>query len=177
MRASILTFGAAPIALAAGAQSPAQQLYVHNSKVRNAELRWVDFNWRPDIFEAIEKGGNLPDAKRNWILARLITEERFTFEGKSLRQGNYGLVLWPRDKDQPLTLEIREVDMREVLQPNVLAEAPKGTTMHRAPANFETLATEPTRLDGGLTDVPDGVQLELRYGNRRLLRKLIREAK
>jgi hypothetical protein len=158
-----------------GAQEPTPpELYVHRVRIPAVELRWVDFRWRPEFFAALEKGGNMPDAKRNWILARLINEERLNLEGTSLRASNWGLILWPRDKDRPLTLELREIDMREVLIPNVVGEAPAGVTKYRAPANFTAVPENAERLAGNLTEADGKITMTIQYGNQKLTRTFTR---
>ena len=49
------------------------------------------------IGEAMASGkGDIPEAKRNWVFARVVLDDRpLTLEGKRLAVGNYGVALWP----------------------------------------------------------------------------------
>jgi hypothetical protein len=160
-------------ALAAAAssaqQQPASDLSVHSDKQPGIQMRFVDFHWRPELFEAMEKGGStIPEAKRNWLLARIITEAPFTLEGTKVPVGNYALALWPNLDGKGLSLELRRVDMRLVLEPNAFAPAPNGETVYKGPARFETTTETAPRLNAKLVGGDKAVTLEVRYGNRRL---------
>src|SRR5262245_33037546 len=156
------------LALAAAAQatpkSPATDLSLHTVKQPGIGARFVDWHWRPDLFEAMEKGGSsIPEAQRNWIVARLVTEAPFTFEGKKLVHSNYGLGLWPNLDGKGMAVELRRVDMRDVLVRNAMAELPKGETIYKGPANFETTTDSAERMDVKLVEGDKAVNLELRY--------------
>src|SRR5512141_527122 len=79
------------------AREPAKDLFMHSAQAPGIELRIVDYHWRPAFFEAMEKGsGAIPEATRNWVIARVILNARpLTFGTARLPVGNYGLVLWP----------------------------------------------------------------------------------
>jgi len=148
---------------------PAADLSLHTDKQPGIEMRFVDFHWRPELFEAMEKGGSaIPEAKRNWMLARIVTETPFTLEGTKVPAGNYALTLWPNLDGKGLAIELRRVDMGTIIERNAIAPAPKGETIYKGAARFETEAETAPRLDVRLTGGDKAVNLEVRYGNRRL---------
>jgi hypothetical protein len=153
----------------AAQMQPATDLSVHSDKQPGFEMRFVDFHWRPELFDAMEKGGStIPEAKRNWMLARIVTEAPFTLEGKPVPVGNYALALWPNLDGKGLAIELRKVDMRTVMEPNVMATAPQGVTVFKGPAKFETTTDTAPRLDIRISGGEKAVNLEVRYGNHRL---------
>ena len=85
------------LVVAQAPKEPAKDLFLRSASVPGVELRFVDYHWQPAIFEAMASGkGDVPEAKRNWVVARIIIEERpLTLEDKRLPVGNYGLALWP----------------------------------------------------------------------------------
>jgi hypothetical protein len=148
---------------------PAADLSVHSVRKPGFEMRFVDFHWRPELFEAMEKGGSaLPEAQRNWMLARIVTTAPFTLEGTKVPAANYALALWPNLDGKGLALELRRVDMRDVLVRDVIAPAPEGTTVYKAPARFETTTDTVPRLALQVGEGEGSLSLEVRYGNRRL---------
>jgi hypothetical protein len=148
---------------------PAQDLSLHTSTLPGIEIRFVDFHWQPALFEAMEKGGStIPEARRNWLLARVVTDKPLTIDGKKMLSGNYALALWPNLDGKGMALELRSVDMREVYPNlNAMAPAPPGQTIYKAPATFETLSAIAPRLDVSLDEAGGKVDLVVRYGNRR----------
>lgn len=161
------------VALAAVAPAaqmqPATDLSLHTDKQPGIEMRFVDFHWRPELFEAMEKGGStMPEANRNWMLARIVTETPFTLAGTKVPAGNYALALWPNLDGKGLAIELRKVDMGTIVERNAMAPAPKGETIYKAPARFETTTETAARLDVRLTAGDKAVNLEVLYGNHRL---------
>ena len=147
---------------------PASDLSVHTEKLPSIEVRFVDWHWRPELFAEMEKGkGTTPEAKRNWGLFRLMNNSPLTFEGKSLTASNYGFALWPNLDGKGMMFEIRQIDMRRVLEPNAFAALPEGITMWKGPANFETVADTAERLSVSLAEDAGKVNVTIRYGNRR----------
>ena len=66
-------------------------------------------------------------------------------------------------------VEMRRVDMRDVFPNlNAMAPAPRGQTMYKVPARFETASPPADRLEVTLTEGEGTVVLTLRYGDRRL---------
>jgi hypothetical protein len=65
--------------------------------------------------------------------------------------------------------------MRDVF-PNVnaIAPAPKGETIYKGPAQFETVSPLAPRFDATLVEEGGTVNLTIRYGDRRLLLPLVR---
>src|SRR5262245_37886306 len=158
------------VALAQAAQQqPATDLTLHTIKQPGIELRFVDFHWRPELFEGMERGGStIPEAQRNWMLARIVTTEWFKAGGTKVRPANYALALWPNLDGKGLAIELRDVDMRTVLAPNVIATAPEGKTVYKARARFETTTETAPRLDIQLVEGESVVNVVVRYGNRKL---------
>jgi hypothetical protein len=156
---------------------PARDLFLHSARVPGVEIRFVDYHWQPALFEAMEKGtGNEPLATRNWVVARLTLETRpLTLEGKRMGVGVYAVALWPKVDARGMTVEVRNVDMREVLPNlNAIAPLPKGDVMFRGPARIETIDPLVERLDAGLAERDGTVTLTIRYGNRRISLDLTR---
>jgi hypothetical protein len=152
-------------------KEPAKDLFMHSATVPGVEIRFVDYHWQPAIFEAMEKGtGAIPEATRNWVVVRVILDSRpLTLDGARLPVGNYALALWPNLDGKGMAVEMRRVDMREVY-PNVnaIAPAPRGETIYKGPARFETVSPSAPRLDVALAEGTGTVVLTLRYGDRRL---------
>lgn len=163
------------LALAFPAQmpkEPAKDLFMHSAQAPGMELRVVDYHWQPALFEAMEKGsGALPEATRNWVIARVILNSRpMTFGTARLPVGNYALVLWPNLEGKGMEIEMRRVDMREVYPDvNAIAPCPRGETLYRGPAKFEAGSPLAERFDATLTPGQGMVTLTIRYGDRRLV--------
>ena len=152
-------------------KEPAKDLFLRSDKVPGVELRFVDYHWQPVIFEAMASGkGDIPEARRNWVYARVILNDRpLTLEGKRLAVGNYGLALWPNLDGKGMQVEARRVDMRDVFPNlNAMAPVPRGETIYRGPAPFETQSPLQERLSVTLTESEGKVVVTLLYGDRRL---------
>ena len=151
-------------------KEPAKDLFLRSAKAPGVEIRFVDYHWQPAIFEAMASGkGDVPEAKRNWVVVRVILDARpLTLEGKRLSVGNYALALWPNLDGQGMQVEMRRVDMRDVFPNlNAMTPAPRGETIYKGLARFETESPLAERLDTKLAEVDGGVVLTLRYGDRR----------
>lgn len=152
-------------------KEPAKDLFLHSEKAPGVEIRFVDYHWRPALFEAMATGkGDVPEAKRNWVLIRLILDQRpLTLEGKRLPVGNFAIALWPNLDGKGMQVEARRVDMRDVFPNlNAIAPAPKGETIYKGPAKFETLSPAAERLAVTVSEGDGTVVLTLLYGDRRL---------
>ena len=137
----------------------------------------MDYHWQPAFFEAMEKGsGAIPEATRNWVIARVILNSRpMTFGTARLPVGNYGLVLWPNLDGKGMAIEMRRIDMREVYPDvNAIAPAPPGETLYKGPAKFETTSPLAPRFDATLDPGEGTVTLTIRYGDRRLVLPFVR---
>lgn len=158
-------------------KEPAKDLFMHSAKAPGLEVRFVDYHWQPALFEAMEKGARaVPEATRNWVVARVMVDERpFTLEGVKMPVGSYALALWPNLDGQGMAVEMRRVDMRDVF-PNLdaMAPAPKGETIWKGPARFETASPAAPRLEVRVEEGEGAVLLTLRYGDRSLPVKLVR---
>ena len=168
------------LALALPAQmpkEPAKDLFMHSAQAPGVEVRVVDYHWQPAFFEAMEKGsGDIPEAKRNWVVARVILDSRpMTFFTERLPVGNYGLVLWPNLDGKGMAIEMRRIDMREVYPDvNAIAPAPPGETVYKGPAKFETVSPVAERFGATLDAAEGSVTLTIRYGDRRLVLPFVR---
>jgi len=167
------------LALAAPSQipkQPAKDLFMHTLKAPGVEVRFVDYHWQPALFEAFEAGASIPEAKRNWVVARVILDDRpLTLGTARVPVGNYGLVLWPNLDGKGMEIEIRHVDMREVYPNlNALAPAPRGETFYRGRAAFEKVSELQPRMDVTLTEGDDRVTLTIRWGDRRQVLEFVR---
>jgi hypothetical protein len=156
---------------------PAKDLFLRSDHVPGIEMRFVDYHWQPAIFEAMASGkSDIPEAKRNWVVARVILDDRpLTLEGKRLAVGNYAVALWPNLDGKGMQVEVRRVDMRDVFPNlNAMAPAPRGETYYKGPAAFEPLSPLAERLDVKIAEADGAITLTLRYGDRRLALRLTR---
>jgi hypothetical protein len=152
-------------------KEPARDLFLHTERVPGVELRFVDYHWQPALFTAMERGsGDEPLATRNWVVARLVLQTRpLTLDGKRIPVGNYAIALWPNADGKGMTVEVRSVDMRTLLPDlNAIAPLPKGETLYRGPARFETVEPVAERMSFVLAEADGGAVATLRYGNRGL---------
>ena len=118
----------------------------------------------------------MPEARRNWVVARVTLDQRpLRIRGQVMPVGTYALAWWPNLDGKGMTVEMRRVDMREVIpQLNAVAPAPRGETIYRGPAAFEKTSSLAPRLGAALDEDGDTVTLAIRYGDRRLLVPLTR---
>jgi hypothetical protein len=153
-------------------KEPAKDLFLHSLKAPGVEVRFVDYHWRPELFDAMEKGTtSVPEARRSWVIASIALEQRpLTLRGTRLPVGKYALAWWPNLDGKGMAIEVRKVDMRTVF-PNVnaLAPAPEGETFYKGPAQFEMASPLVERFDATLAEEEGTVTLTIRYGDRRLV--------
>jgi hypothetical protein len=152
-------------------KEPAKDLFMHTERVPGVEMRFVDYHWQPALFEAMEKGTrSVPEATRNWVVARVVLESRpLTLGGARLPVGNYALALWPNLDGKGMAVEMRRVDMRDVFPDvNAMAPAPRGETLYKGPARFETASPPASRMAVAIAEGEGTVVLTLTYGDRRL---------
>jgi hypothetical protein len=132
----------------------------------DVKVRYLNFKWDEEAFEAIEKGGDAPGAQRSWAIARLYPAKPIVVNGVRLSAGNL-LILNPAHGDTPMTLEVRVIDMREVfVNMNVIAEPPEGQTIHQEPADFKKVDTLAERLTIALSEGDGKIKLSVHYGDR-----------
>jgi hypothetical protein len=167
-----VTAAAAAILLAAsplaGQESPNRPKFVKNIKAPGLEVRYLDFRWDEEAFDALLNGGAHPAAQRSWVLARLwLPFEPVKWAGKSIPVGPSLLVLNPARGQTGATLEIRYIDMREVfVDMNVIAEPPEGQTYQKLPAVFKKVQTTAPLLEVALHPKDKAYDLVVHYGNR-----------
>jgi hypothetical protein len=158
-------------------KEPAKDLFMHSLNAPGIEVRFVDYHWQPALFDAMEKGtATVPEARRNWVIARVILDQRpLTLGGARLPVGNYALAWWPNLDGKGMAIEMRRVDMRDVFPDvNAIAPAPRGETIYKGPAKFETVSPLAQRFEATLAEEAGTVTLTIRYGDRRLLVPLVR---
>jgi hypothetical protein len=130
------------------------------------KVRYLDFKWDKEAFEALEKGGNTYGAQRSWAIARLYPSKAIIVDGKRIADGNL-LILNPARGDKPMTLEVRAIDMRKVFKEgSVIAEPPEGKTLHIEPADFKKVDSLAERLAITLSEGDGTLKLSIHYGNR-----------
>jgi len=157
------------------AQAPAAALSVHKEKASGIEAEFVNYPWRPDVFQTMESGGSAPEGQRSWAFARLAMSSYFAIDGTVLPPGRYVLALTPKTGSLPMTLEVRRGDGREIFADvTAMAPPPGGETAYKSPAAFATTSDPVPALDVTLARWSDGVTLTVRYGNRRLTKDLVR---
>jgi len=168
--AIFLAVPAAPLA-----QGPAAALSVHKEKASGIEAEFVNYPWRPDVFQTMESGGTVPEGQRSWAFARVATSSYFAIDGKVIPPGRYVLALTPKTGSLPMTLEVRRGDGHEIFADvTAMAPPPGGETVYKSAAVFATGAEPVPALDVTLTGWDDGVTLTIRYGNRKLTKDLVR---
>ena len=158
-------------------KEPAKDLFMHSLKAPGVEVRFVDYHWQPALFDAMEKGSTtVPEARRNWVIARIILDQRpLRLHGTLVPVGNYALAWWPNLDGKGMSIELRRVDMREVLPNlNAIAPAPRGETIYKGRAQFDPASPLAPRFDATLGEEGGTVTLAIRYGDRRLLVPLVR---
>jgi hypothetical protein len=148
--------------------------FLMSAKLGSLDVRWVDFGWNPEAFTAMETGGKHPAAGREWMLAVLRVADPIRWEGRMLPVGPALIILIPKRGTAPMTLEIRQVDLRDMMfKPNVIGVPPeKGEKIVAAPANFDTVPETSERLSMALTEAGRDTLLTIRFGNRRAQLKL-----
>ena len=165
-----LALAVAVLALTVTAAGAQQEKNLPNSltviEAGDVKVRYLNFVWDEEAFNALEKGGGAPAAARSWALARILTPNPITVDGKQVGGGAL-LLLNPASGSEPMTLEIRMIDMRDVfVDMNVVAEPPPGETIYKVPANFETVDAVADRLTMKLEETGDTMKLSIHCGNR-----------
>jgi hypothetical protein len=139
-------------------------------------LHFLTIPWGPNTFAAMEKGGESFYANRTWPFARLQTTVSLTLAGTTVPPGNYALVFHPNTPDNKgMSLEVRKIAVEEFLVAgNVMTRTPEGDTVARAPVSFETVGEGVPALDLTLRPREGGSSLVIRYGDRQLVKDLLR---
>ncbi len=150
--------------------------YVKSLQAPGLELRFLDFKWDQEAFDTLRSGGAHKIGSRSWVLARLVlTKNPMRCEGKILPVGPAVLVLNPAKKGATPTVELREIDMREVfVDMNVVAEPPPGETYFLGPAKLTPVEKKAERLEVRLSEGKDGIDIITHYGDRELTVTLTR---
>ena len=154
------------VAGAAVAQENLPEFLIH-SEAGPVDLRYVDFGWNPEAFDAMQSGGKHPAAGRSWMLALLRLRDPVVLEGSTLPVGASLLVLNPKRGQSPMTFEILDVDLRLIWEPNVIGVPPKGETVKVVPATFEKVADTKARLEIVATSAWRDTLVVVHYGNRK----------
>jgi hypothetical protein len=137
-------------------------------KLPDLDLRWVDFGWSPEAFDAMEKGTAHPAARRSWMMAllRLPLTPRY-FHGRAIPVGANVLILHPREGETPMRFEMRDIDMRDMyVEPNVIGPPPKGAHLKTVPVTWDKVATTAERLTMTLTEEGRTAVITIHYGDR-----------
>ena len=166
-RTLVLWLALVALAVPAAAQDTLPN-FLKIDRASDVELRYVDFGWSPEGFAAMETGGKHPAAQRSWMLALLRLQRGMRFAGKPVLIGASLLILNPKQGDKPFSIELRDIDMRDLLfENNVIGTPPRGQTIYVMPARFETVAETKPRLE--ITAAPSGndTLITVHYGNRK----------
>ena len=156
----------------------AQPTKITNLTQYGVKVRYLDFKWDEEAFEALEKGGNTPKAQRSWAIARLFPSKPMILNGKQVLAGNL-LILNPARGDRPMTLEVRVIDMRDFYKDettNVIAEPPAGQTIYIEAADFKKVDTLAERMTFGLSEGDGTIKLSIHYGDRMAIMEFDRSA-
>jgi hypothetical protein len=160
-----VTVGVLAAPLAGAQQEKNVPTEIRHTTAGDVDINYLNFKWDAQAFEAMEKGGGAPAARRSWALARILTPKPLEFEGKPVTGGAL-LILNPASGSTPMTLEIRVVDMRDVFKDsNVIAVPPPGQTVYEAPANFEKVDSVADRLALDLKEKEGTFTLSIHYGD------------
>jgi hypothetical protein len=164
----------APAATNSAESRPA--IVLRSQTIAGTSVFFQTVPWGPQTFAVMESAADSFYNKRSWPFARLETREAFTLDGTRLAPGNYALVFHPASREQPaMSLEVRKVGAGEFLQAgNVMQRAPEGESAYRGAISFERVADTQATLAVTLHALPNGLRLEVRYGDRRLERLLTR---
>ena len=102
------------------------------------------------------------------MVAKLSIQTRpLRLGGRTLGVGAYAVALLPNLDGKGMQLEVRQVDMRDVLPNlNAMAPLPKGETEYRAPVALERTDSVAERMTGTISEKDGVVTLAIRYGNR-----------
>jgi len=168
MRRTLALWLALAVVALPGAAQDALPKFLKIERAPDVELRYVDFGWNPAAFAAMETGGDHPAARRSWMLALLRLNRGMRFGGKPVLIGASLLILDPKHGDTPFSIELRDIDMRDLyFQENVIGTPPKGRTINVVPAHFETVPETKERLE--ITVAPSGndTLITVHYGNRK----------
>lgn len=141
--------------------------YVIHSEAGPVDLRYVDFGWNPEAFDAMQAGGKHPAAGRSWMLALLTLRDPVVLEGSTLPVGASLLVLNPKSGKSPMTFEIRDVDLRVIFEPNVIGVPPKGEIVKVVPATWDRVAETKARLEIVATAAGRDTLVTIHYGDRK----------
>ncbi len=143
-------------------------LAVVYEKVPGVELRFVNYRWRPEIFGPMEKGGAGPvESKRPWAFARLVNDVPLKLGERTLPVGHGLLIFHPNLDGSGMALEVRSIDMRRIIDLNVLSIPPPGDTYYRAPLVLEATQDVEPRMIITLAENAGNITLAFRYGDRR----------
>ena len=143
-------------------------LAVVYEKVPGVELRFVNYRWRPEIFGPMEKGGTGPvESKRPWAFARLVTDVPLKLGERTLPVGHGLVIFHPNLDGSGMSLEVRNIDMRRIVDLNVLAVPPPGDTYYKAPLVLEATPDIEPRMVMTLEEAAGKITLRFRYGDRR----------
>jgi hypothetical protein len=139
-------------------------------------VHFLTIPWGPNTIAAMEEGGESFYASRTWPFARMQTTVPMALDGTTVPPGNYALVFHPNTPDKKgMSLEVRGIAVEEFLVPgSVMTRTPDGDAVARTPAVFETVAEGAITLDVGLRPRDGGTSLVIRYGDRRLVKELLR---
>ena len=155
----------------AAAQAPEPSptpLAVVTEKVPGVELRFVNYRWRPEIFGPMEKGGAGPaESKRPWAFARLVNDAPLKLGERTLPVGHGLLIFHPNLDGSGMALEVRSIDMRRIVDLNVLAVPPPGDTYYKAPLVLEAAQDVEPRMIMTLVESGGKITLRFKYGDRR----------
>ena len=159
----------------AGAATPAEPkrppIVIQSASSGPVTVHYLNVPWGPNTFAAMEKPGDSFYNKRRWPFARLETTKALTLEGTSIPAGNYALVFHPNSPDDAgMSLEVRRIAVPEFLQAgNVMTAAPEGEPVWKGPVHFAVSPETLPALGIELLREGAGVNLTVRYGDRRLV--------
>jgi hypothetical protein len=156
------------------AEAPKAPIVIQTSTSGAVTVKSLSIPWGPNTFAAMESASDSFYNQRPWAFAHLETTAALTLYGAAIPPGNYALVFHPNTtENKGMSLEVRKIAVPEFLEAgNVMAPAPKGETIWKAPIHFQTVAEVTPALKVDLTGPANGkLSLVVRYGDRTMIKE------
>jgi hypothetical protein len=116
----------------------------------------------------MEKGGpGPPESKRPWAFARMLNDVPLKLGERTLPVGHGVVIFNPNLDGKGMTLEVRNIDMRRIIDFNVMTIPPAGDTYYKAPLVLEATPDVEPRMGMSLVEEAGKIVLRFRYGDRR----------
>lgn len=139
-------------------------------------VRYLNLPWGETTFGYIENGGNRYYSSRTWPIAHITLAISAKYEGKTLKPGDYVLVVTPKNGEQQMTLSVSSFNANggTFLTPgNVFTETPKDAVeITKRPIAFAKGAPFHEEMNVELKEADEAVDIKISYGDRLLVEKI-----